>query len=151
MTPTRRLTRPVYRRRQHRGPRAVGCAHDEAQPGHTVLVTLPAELDLLNASQAGVQLHAALTSDESIVVADLSGTSYCDVAAARMLLQMHHDAAVDGAQLRLVMPAGPVRRVLELLALDGQLDLYSSVRDAAGGTASRRPSRITQLGEGAVP
>ena len=78
------------------------------------------------------------------MVADLTGTSYCDVAAARMLLQMHHDAAIDGAQLRLVIPAGPVRRVLELLALDGQLDLYSGLGDAAGGPAGRRPSRLTR-------
>jgi anti-anti-sigma regulatory factor len=151
MSLARRLTRPAHRRRQRRGPRATGSAHDEVQPGHTALVTLPAELDLLTTPQAGDRLRAALTSSDSVVVGDLTGTFYCDVAAARMLLWIHHDAAIDGAQLRLAVLAGPVLRVLELLALDGQLDLYPSVREAAGGTASRQAGRLNQLGEGAVP
>jgi anti-sigma B factor antagonist len=151
MTPTQRLTRPVHRRRQHRGPRATGRAHDELRPGHTALVTLPAELDLLTAPQAGDQLRAALASSGKIVIADLTGTAYCDVAAARMLLRVDYDAATCGAQLRLAVPAGPVHHVLELLGLDGQLDLYPCVRDAADGTAARWTGHLTQLGEGTVP
>jgi anti-anti-sigma factor len=107
-------------------------------PGHPALVVLAAELDLLTAPPAGDQVRAALASHETVVIVDLTGTCYCDVAAARMLLRVHHDAAADGIQLRLAVPPGPVHRVLELLGLDTQLDLYPSVRAAAHGPAHRQ-------------
>jgi anti-anti-sigma factor len=127
------LIGPVHRRRQHRGHRPAGRARDELRPGHTVLVTLPAELDLLTAPLAGDRLGAALTGARPVVIVDLTGTSYCDVAAVRMLLRLQADAAAAGGQLRMAIPAGPVRRVLELLGVDGQLDLYPTVLEAAVG------------------
>ena len=88
------------------------------------MVTLPAEFDLLTAPPCYDQLCLALaTPGVTVVVADLTGTSLCDVAGARLLLRAHEAAAAHGAQLRLVVTPGPVLDVLTLLGLDHRLSM----------------------------
>jgi anti-sigma B factor antagonist len=104
----------------------------EQRTGSTpVIVALPAEIDLSNAEQVYDQLSAALTSGAATVIADFTGTRFCDCACLNRVLRVHNQAAGHNAQLRLVIPPGaPLREVVELLGLDQQLPVYPST-DAA--------------------
>jgi anti-anti-sigma factor len=96
-----------------------------------VVVRLAAEIDLTNREQVYDRLYAAFARGAAVVVADLTVTSFCDCGSLRRLLAVQHRAAAQGNQLRLVIPPGsPVRRVADLTELDGQLSIYSSVREA---------------------
>ena len=65
------------------------------------------------------------------VIADLTGTTFCDSAGFRVLTRAHLDATARGVQLRFaVTPGGVVSRMLRLLDLDHLLSVYPSL-DAA--------------------
>jgi anti-anti-sigma regulatory factor len=104
---------------------------DQAHRGTTV-VPLPDEIDFSNVAHAYDRLYTALADGAEVVIADLSGTVFCDICALRGLLMLHRHAAVETAQLRLAVPAGgQVEHVAELMGADRELNVYASVREAA--------------------
>src|SRR5947208_14024930 len=104
---------------------------DQLTGSRPVIVVLPAEIDLSNAEQVYDHLSAALASGAAVVIADFTGTRFCDCACLNRLLRVHNQAAGHSAQLRLVIPPGaPVREVVKLLGLDQQLPVHASI-DAA--------------------
>lgn len=114
---------------------------DQLTGSRPVTVALPAEIDLSNAEQVYDQLAAALASGAAVVIADFTGTRFCDCACLNRLLRVHNQAADRNAQLRLVIPPGaPVRDVVKLLGLHQQLPVYASI-DAAqvGHNGDHRP------------
>lgn len=50
---------------------------------------------------------------------DLTALTFMDSTGARSLVRVHHRLEAIGRRLVLVSPTPPVRRVLELLGLDG--------------------------------
>ena len=91
------------------------------------IVTLPEEIDIGNARRVGRELCAAFRPGVTVVIADLSATQFCDSSGVRSLL-LARDAAERGdAELRLVIPAAPVLRVLSVLGLDRLLRIYPSL------------------------
>ncbi len=106
-------------------------------PASVVVVRLPAEIDSSNAEHVRQQLCAAVTPDVRIVVADLTGTTFCDVAGVRGLARARAFAAAGQAELRLAVRPGPVRRILLMLSSGGPFLIYPSTGDAmAPGTLS---------------
>jgi anti-anti-sigma factor len=104
---------------------------DQLTGSRPVIVALPAEIDLSNAEQVYDQLAAALASGAAVVIADFTGTRFCDCACLNRLLRVHNQAAGHDAKLRLVIPRGaPVREVVKLLGLDQQLPIYASIAAA---------------------
>lgn len=104
---------------------------DQLTGSRAVIVALPAEIDLSNAEQVYDQLAAALASGAAVVIADFTGTRFCDCACLNRLLRVHNQAAGHNAQLRLVIPPGaPVRDVVKLLGLHQQLPVYASIDTA---------------------
>jgi anti-sigma B factor antagonist len=99
----------------------------EARP---VLVTLPAEIDIANASVIREQIAAAYQPGVRVIIADLSGTTFCDSMGCRALVLAHKRAALDGVELRLLSPCYNVLRVLKVLGLDRVLAIYSNLPDA---------------------
>ena len=96
-----------------------------------VIVALPAEIDLSNADQVYDQLYAALAAGAAVVIADFTGTRFCDCACLNRLLRVQNQAAARNARLRLVIPPGaPIRQVVKLLGLDQQLPVYASTEAA---------------------
>lgn len=79
----------------------------------TVAVTLPAEIDMASAGRAGQDLRAAFAPGDRVVVADISGTRFCDSSGIHALVQAHQQASAAGAELR-VVPSAPVLRVLAI-------------------------------------
>jgi len=100
----------------------------EALPVH---VTLPAEIDVTNADSIRRQITAAaLRPGVRIVVADMTGTTFCDSTGVRGLLVAHERAARNGAELRLLRPDPAVMRTLELLSADDVLTICGSLSEA---------------------
>ena len=95
-----------------------------------VVVTLPAEIDIANAGQVGEQLSSAIAQGAGIVIADMTGTRFCDSSGISMLVQAHRQAAANQAELRLVVLATAVLRALKLVRMDFLLPIYPSL-DAA--------------------
>lgn len=96
-----------------------------------VVVPLPEEIDLTNRAQVYDRLDAAFVSGAVVVVADFTGTRFCDSGALYHLLAVQQRAGARGGQLRLVIPPGGlVRRVSDLLGLESSLRIYPTTRAA---------------------
>ncbi len=93
-------------------------------PDEPAVVTLPAEIEqdsagpamdsadpvLGGAGAAYAALREAVASGVRVVVADLTGTTFCDYPGFHQLVAINHLAATSDVQLRLAMPGGPGRR-----------------------------------------
>jgi len=55
----------------------------------TIVVTLPAEIDMANADRVGADLEAAFGSGVCVVVADMSGTRFCDTSGIHALVMAY--------------------------------------------------------------
>lgn len=92
-----------------------------------VIVSLPAEIDIVNTGDVGEQLRAAFAPGVTVVIADLGLTVFCDCSGVRHLMLAHDRADAAGAELRVVAKSGSVLRVLEVLGADRLLRIYPSV------------------------
>jgi anti-anti-sigma factor len=99
---------------------------------------LPREIDLTNAENVSDRLvKLALSSPAvEVVVADLSGTRFCDSAGVRHLLLAHRQAGASGVELRLAAASEPVLRVLELVGVDQLVRVYLDVPTALADAGS---------------
>lgn len=117
-------------------PQAQPSAQATVQP---TVVTLPDEIDVANAERIGEDLQAAFTPGVTVVIADMTATTFCDSLGIRTLVLAHQQAAASGAKLRLVVPSVSVLRLLALLGLDGVLAIYPSLQAALATPCSSRP------------
>jgi anti-sigma B factor antagonist len=97
------------------------------------VVVFPLEVDVSNSEAFGAALLAALRSDVSVVIADLSGTQFCDSSAIRHLITAHNQAACTSAELRVVISSPVVRRALHVLEADQLLRLHPDMESALTG------------------
>ena len=103
-----------------------------------VVIALPAEIDMANAGEAGQQLGSALEPGVKTVIADMTATTFCDSSGISMLVRAHKQAAANGTELRLVVPATAVLRSLALASIDQLLPIYPSLSTAlAAGPQAR--------------
>ena len=105
--------------------------------GTPVIVTLPAEIDMANDRVVSRQLGCALATGAMIVIADMTGTRFCDSTGLRALVLAHKQAAAHHTELRLVITSANVLRVLAITKLDTVLRIYPNL-DAAQGAALPR-------------
>ena len=103
------------------------------------IVTLPAEIDIGNAERTGRELRAAFRPGVTVVIADLTRTSFADSSAMRALLEADATAAASRDELRLVIPPGPVLRALTITGLDQLLRIYPSLDAALSGRTPPGP------------
>jgi anti-sigma B factor antagonist len=111
-------------------------SHAEAS---TIVVTLPCEIDLANADRVGKDLDSAFTPGAGVVIADMSGTRFCDTSGIQALVLAHKRAKASRIGFRVVAGPGEVRRVLGILGLDTVLDLYPRLDMALAGR-NREPA-----------
>lgn len=107
---------------------------DDQCSASPVVVALPDELDITSADAIGELLRSAFAPGVAVVIADMTRTSFCDTSCFRSLAHVHDYAGSSGAQLRLVIRPGPVRRVLWLLGLDRSLAVYPNLGTARTGS-----------------
>ena len=98
--------------------------------GAQAVVTLPEHIDVSNAGQVREELLSVINRGADEVIADMAATISCDHAGADAVARAYQRAVVSGAQLRLVVTAQIVRRVLSLSGLDRLISIYPSL-DAA--------------------
>ena len=98
------------------------------------IVVFPPEVDISNAALFGVELLAAFRPGVAVVIADMTKTAFCDSSGIRHLLIAHQRAKRSLAQLRVVVTADVVRRVLHVTGVDQVLDIYPSLQEALTGT-----------------
>jgi anti-anti-sigma factor len=104
--------------------------------GRRALVRLPDHIDVTNASQISEQLLSAINRGATDLVADLTATISCDHAGADAIGRAYQRAAANGTQLRLVVPADIVRRILSINGLDRLIPIYPSAQAALAATRS---------------
>jgi anti-sigma B factor antagonist len=105
--------------------------NDHERDRGPVVVPMPAEIDLANAGRVGEQLRTAAGLGVTVIVADLTGTQFCDSAGIRILLAARDNVAAQHAQLRLAVARdGAVRRALQAIGLQHVLPMHSTVEAA---------------------
>jgi anti-sigma B factor antagonist len=107
-----------------------GCQHPVGAPANTIVLALPAEIDLTNARCLCGDLGAALASGATVVVADMTATTFCDSSGARVLVLAWEQAAMTNIELRLVVPSAAIQRGFALMGLEGFLPFYPSLNAA---------------------
>ena len=119
--------------------------------GRRATVSFPGRVDLSNASQLRDRLQAVISRGAALLVADLSGTASCDHAAVEVIARACQQAAINGTQVRLVVTAPVVRRVLSLEGLDRLVPIYLSTEAAAtAGTGTPAAGMPDDGGSGRI-
>jgi anti-anti-sigma factor len=111
--------------------------HDHERLNRLVIVPLPAEIDMANEEDVGEQLRAAFAPGVTVVIADLGSTVFCGTSAVRQLVLARKRAVASNRELRVVISSAGVLRVLAILGLDRELEIYPDLAAAlAAGPAS---------------
>jgi anti-sigma B factor antagonist len=107
--------------------------------GQVAVLSLPVEVDLVNADQVREDLLSLLNRSPSTLIVDMSGTTFCDSAGVNALVRAYKRACASGAGMRLVVTAPNVQRVLAITGVDSLVDIYLSV--AAALAAAGQPTQ----------
>ena len=110
--------------------------------GKQAIVTLPEDIDLSNAGQIREQLLTVINRGAAALIADMTATISCDYAGAEAVIRAHQRAVISGTDLRLVVTAQIVRRVLSYNGLDRLVSIYPSLEAAQ---AVRAPAEVLGL------
>jgi anti-anti-sigma factor len=108
----------------------------------SVVVRLPAEIDLTNAERVADDLLAAFRPDVRVVVADMTRTTLCEASGVRGLVRAGNRASASQAELRVVAQSDLVLRVLRLVDADAVLQIYPSLDAALAARLPRVGSQI---------
>lgn len=90
--------------------------------GEQVVVTMPAEIDAVNADAVRRAVFAGASDDAAVLIIDMGATTFCDSAGVRVIIDTYNRAAATRTRLLLVVTA--VRRVLALVGVDQLVPIY---------------------------
>jgi anti-anti-sigma factor len=102
------------------------------------VMTLPENIDRSNADQVRDQLLLVINRGAVALIADLAATLSCDYSGADALARAYRRAVASGTELRIVVTADVVRRVLSLSGLDRLVSVYPTLDAALAAGAVRR-------------
>jgi anti-sigma B factor antagonist len=118
--------------------------------GGQAVVMLPEHINAANVGQIREELLALINRGAAALIVDMTATASCDYAGAEALVRAYRRAVANGTQLRLVVPAEIVRRVLSGNGLDRLVSVYPS-REAAiaagppvAETSAAGPPQVSQ-------
>lgn len=103
------------------------------------VVVLPAEVDISTSDLLREELIAVLDQGVTVLIVDMSMTTFCDSAALSALITAHRHAGAATGQLRLVAVSAGVLRVMKLTGLDRLISLYPTLAAARVGGAEQVP------------
>jgi anti-sigma B factor antagonist len=114
---------------------------------HYTVVTMPEQIDASNAESVRAGVLAALNAGGSSggpLIADLTGTTFCDSSAINALLRAHTRAGALGRRVyAAVPPGGIVRKVFDITAISRAIttcdDLGSAIATAVLAAAEGTP------------
>ncbi len=116
--------------------------------GRQAVVSLPEHIDVSNAGQIRELLLSVINRGALVLIADMSATVSCDHGGADAVVRAYQRAVVSGAQLRLVVTAPIVRRLLALEGLDRLVSIYQSVEAAVAAGMPEEPGLTRRAGPG---
>jgi anti-anti-sigma factor len=97
----------------------------ELRDAGRVRVRLRGELDLAGAPAVAEHLRRLGARHETVLL-DLDDLAFIDMSGLRVVMTAAEDAARDGWAFTITRGSAPVRRLIELVHLDGQLPLDGS-------------------------
>ena len=103
-----------------------------------VVAVISGEIDSSNAVDLRLALSEKLPSSATALVLDLSAVEYLDSSGIQLLFELGRRLSARRQRMRLVVPAAaPMRRVLELTAVDSvapmDADLETALRELGEG------------------
>lgn len=98
--------------------------------GRRAVVTMPKEIDIMNAGGVRQFLEAVVAQSPEVVVADLTETVFCDSAGLNSLTRARRSLQASDRQLRLAVGESPVRRIIQLSGLDQVVPVFGSVDES---------------------
>ena len=107
--------------------------------GRQAVVALPEHIDVSNASQIREELLWVINRGAAALIADMTGTLSCDHSGADAVMRAYQRALASGTQLRLVVTAPIVRRVLAVSGLDRLIPVYPSLEAATAAGDPNSP------------
>ena len=113
--------------------------------GEQAVVTLPEHIDVSNAGQVREELLMLINRGAVTLIADMTATLSCDRAGADAVARAHKRAVVSGTQLRLVVTAEIVSRVLSIQGLDRLVSIYPSLEAAMARTPAEQIRPVPTL------
>jgi anti-sigma B factor antagonist len=97
------------------------------------VVTLPVEIDIANADQVRDDLLSILNRGAATLIVDMGSTTFCDSAGVNALVRAHKRATANDSEMRLVVSAPAVQRVLDITGVGHLMDIYPSVAASLAG------------------
>lgn len=105
--------------------------------GQVAVVTLPPEIDVTNADMVREELLSVLNQGATLLIADLSKTSFCDSAGVSALVRVFRRATTGESAMRMVASTPTVQRVLSITGVDRLVDTFPSVAASLAGPGSQ--------------
>jgi anti-sigma B factor antagonist len=96
-----------------------------SRTGSRAVVTMPAELDAMNADEIRDALLSAADSGVTTLIIDMSTTTFCDSSGVHAVISAYRQAAQAGTEVRLVVTT--VRRVFRLIGADQLMPTYPTL------------------------
>ena len=115
--------------------------------GRQAIVAFPDHVDVSNVGQLRDRLLSVINRGPAVLIADMTDTASCDHSAVEAVARACQRAAINGTQVRLVVTALVVRRVLSIEGLDRLVSIYPSLAAAV----EREPSRLPRDASRASP
>jgi len=109
--------------------------------GGTAVVTVPSEIDVVNADEVSDGLIAVIDGGAHSVIADMSATGFCDSAGVKAMVRAYRHARAQSCVLRLVVTSAAVRRVFSLTGVDRLVPVCASMDEAVSALSKPAPSR----------
>ena len=100
--------------------------------GRQAVVAFPGHVDVSNVGQLRDRLLSVINRGPAVLIADMTDTASCDHSAVEAVARACQRAAISGTQVRLVVTAPAVRRVLSIEGLDRLVSIYPSLEAATG-------------------
>ena len=115
--------------------------------GRQAVVAFPDHVDVSNVGQLRDRLLSVINRGAVVLIADMTDTASCDHQAVEAVAWACQRAAVSGTQVRLVVTAPVIRRVLSIEGLDRLVSIYPSLEAAvAAGRGPGHPARLQPNG-----
>ncbi len=103
--------------------------------GQQAVVTLPRHIDDSSTDQVRDQLLWIINRGAGVLIADLTGTVYCDYSGAYALARAQQRANACGTELRLVATSDVARRVFTLSGPGRPVAVYPDLDGAIAAGA----------------
>ena len=94
------------------------------------IASLEGELDIAAVPELRERLLGLLGPGVRLLIIDLSGVSFCDVAGLAVLIGTQRRATARGIVIRLAAPRPPVLKLLRITGLDHRLTICATLADA---------------------